>query len=839
MTQIRLREYQQAGVDGIRAALARKKRAVLFVLPTGGGKCLAAGTPVLMHDGTIKPIEKITAGERIMGPDSQPRTVLSTCTGREMMYKVTPTKGDPYVVNESHILSLKITGTSDRVRGGDGRMYLAGDIVNISIPDYLKSSSTFKHVAKGWRTGVEFAPSASDRPIPAYILGIWLGDGTEKHRIEITNPDQPVIEAWTGWGESIGCRVVVRNQQHTDCNTYTLCGVQSNGCLGRSNPARNLFNDLGVFGNRHIPLQYKTASRQDRLELLAGIVDTDGYLHHGSYEVVAKKKEFADDIAFLARSLGFACYVKPCQKTCTNTGAVGDYFRLVISGDISVIPVRVERRKADPRRQKKDVLVTGIKVEPVGEGDYYGFEIDGDHLFVLGDFTVTHNTYTFCYIADSAAQRGNNIYIIVHRKELLLQASKSLKNLGIDHGMISPHFTPALHKRVQVASVDTLLRRIEKHPDKYRPTIVIYDEAHHVVDGNKWGKVYKLLGEPVMLGFTATPERGDGVGLGRQCGGLFDEMVIGPTIKELIEMGNLLNPMVYVAPESSLPDFSGLKKNKDGEISEKDEVERVDRPVITGCAVEHYSRICPGARAIVFCRNIQHARNVVAAFNEAGFRFSLLVGEPAMSDKERTRVIEMMESGELDGAVTVDLVSEGFDLPALECCIMLRRTGSVSLFLQQVGRVLRPSEGKTVAYLLDHVGNVGRTVDGKFVPNHGFPDADRDWSLEGKKKKRRGQTEVQMALKQCPQCFHVFEPADTCPKCGHDVRPKSAQIEQVDGELQLLTSEEAAAISKQKRIDVGKAQSMEELLQIEKQRGYKPGWARMVFEARKRKKGGK
>lgn len=459
-------------------------------------------------------------------------------------------------------------------------------------------------------------------------------------------------------------------------------------------------------------------------------------------------------------------------------------------------------------------------------------------LFVLP--TGGGKTYTFCYIGANAAARSNRTLIVVHRKELLLQASKSLRALGIDHGMISPHFTASPHKMIQVASIDTLLIRIKKTPEKYRFKLVIFDEAHHVTDKNKWGKLIELLeapdgGDPNILGVTATPKRGDGVGLGVGHGGIFREMVVGPSVAELIDWGMLINPIVYTSLET--PDLSGLKTNKEGDYNLQDIADRVDKPKITGSAVQHYKDICPGARAIVFCASIKHAEHVVAEFNAAGYKFSILVGEPAMSDAERTAVNKALASGELHGACTVDLVSEGYDLPDLGCCIMLRPTASESLFLQQVGRVMRPSPGKKFAYLLDHVGNVGRRVGGVFLRKHGLPSDHRDWSLEGrKKKKRKGDIEeADVSVKQCPTCYHVFSPAPACPKCGQDMTPKGRELEQVEGELHRITPEMEAQIKRAKKIEVGRARTMEELEKIEKDRGYKRGWAKMVFETRKNK----
>lgn len=473
-------------------------------------------------------------------------------------------------------------------------------------------------------------------------------------------------------------------------------------------------------------------------------------------------------------------------------------------------------------------------------------------LFVLP--TGGGKTFTFSYIAANAAEKGNGVCIIVHRKELLLQASASLTALGIDHGLISPFFTPKPHAMVQVASVDTLLQRLKRWQAQcdaaikagrtppqcpYQFKLLIFDEAHHVVDGNKWGRAFEQLSRPPMLGVTATPVRTDGKGLGEHAGGVFKALVLGPSVKVLIERGMLINPIVYTSLDA--PETDDLKLNRDGTDNLKLLAERIDKPKITGDAVEHYKKICPGARAIVFCCNIDHARHVVEAFNAAGFRFELLVGAPAMSDTERTDVNKRLRRGEIHGAVTVDLVSEGYDLPDLECCIMLRSTASEALFLQQVGRVMRPSPGKTVCWLLDHVANVGRLVDGNFKRKHGLPDEEREWTLDGRKKKKgkkKAADEVTIELQQCPKCFVVQDPAPCCAKCGHvfPKKPGGRGLEQVAGELQQITPEMQAKIDEQNRIKQRSAQaaakSVEDMMQ---QLGYTQKRAEAIVQAREEK----
>lgn len=842
MNKIELRDYQALGFSEIRVAFRADLSPTLYVLPTGGGKCLGAGTPVLMYDGAVKRVEDVHVDDCLMGPDSRPRRVLSITRGREPLYRVTPVKGDAYVVNESHILSLKRTTTSARPKYPSQH---GGAVVNVGVREYLASSATFKHTHKGWRAAVDFRPPTTLTLIEPYFLGLWLGDG-HAHLAAVTTGDEEVVQYLIDYAKRIGMKL----GWHDNSAQSITVKLQTQQHMGRGGtPVMNALRGYDLVRNKHIPPRFKTGSRAERLELLAGLIDSDGSYNGKGYDVTLGSEKLLDDLIFVARSLGFSAYKAPSRKTCHNNGAAGDYWRCSISGDVDRIPCRIERKKAAPRRQKKDVLVTGITVEPIGEGDYFGFEINGDHLFMLGDFTVTHNTYTFSAIAASAAERNNRVCIIVHRKELLLQASQSLTDLGIEHGLISPFFSPEPYRLIQVASVDTLLQRLKRFggalPAWMRFNLVVFDEAHHVVDGNKWGRCFEQLsaplkhgGEPVvpkMLGVTATPVRSDGKGLGAHAGGVFKTMVLGPSVADLIGRGMLVNPLVYTSLDQ--PDLSDLKTNKDGEYNLQELAVKVDKPRITGDAVEHYRTICPGAKAIAFCASIEHAKHVRDAFNEAGYRFELLVGAPEMSDAERTAVNKRLRSGAIDGACTVDLVSEGYDLPGLEVCIMLRPTASEALFLQQVGRVMRPSETKRGCWLLDHVGNVGKTLDGEFKRKHGLPSEAREWTLDGRKKKKGKAKEVELTIemKQCPKCFVVHAPADFCPVCGYEYPAAGKKPpEQVDGTLTLVTDDIAAqAAAKRAQVSAqAQARTVEDMME---KLGYPRKRAEAIYEHRIKK----
>jgi len=355
---------------------AKEPPRIILNAVEGWGKCLGKGTPVLMFDGTIQAVEDIQEGDLLMGPDSQPRRVSDLYRGHGPLFRVSPTKGESYVVNGNHILSLKMS------RANGGKFHR---IVNMPLCEYLKETRCFKRDALGWRVGVEWPEQSL--PIPPYILGCWLGDGTAS-KTDITTPEPELVDEFAKYAASLGLSL----KKVCDAGKAATYSVSGTGhCLPGSNVFLNHLRELNVFRNKHIPQGYKINSRAQRLELLAGLLDTDGYRNAGCHDIIAKSPTLATDCAFIARSLGLAAYVRPCEKRDQN-GQGGTYYRVIISGDTDMIPNRVPRKKAAPRRQVKSVLVTGLSIEPTRSGDFFGFELDGDHLFLLGDFTVTHNT---------------------------------------------------------------------------------------------------------------------------------------------------------------------------------------------------------------------------------------------------------------------------------------------------------------------------------------------------------------------------------------------------------------------------------------------------------------
>lgn len=417
--------------------------------------------------------------------------------------------------------------------------------------------------------------------------------------------------------------------------------------------------------------------------------------------------------------------------------------------------------------------------------------------------TGAGKTVVFAEIIRSLSARGNRALVLVHRRELVQQASAKLRQAGVRHGIIASG-TAYTDASVQVASVQTLVRHLDTC--KWSPDLIIIDEAHHAAAGS-WSRVLAHWPQAFRLGVTATPMRLDGRGLGS----VFDQLVMGPTPYWLTTERYLMPARVYAPPV--VADLSTLRVRA-GDFKPEEAAQAMNRPTITGDAIEHYRRLAPGLPAIVFCCSVAHAEAVAAQFTAAGYRSGVLLG--STEPLAREAMLAQFAAGDLDVITSVDVISEGFDCPGATVAILLRPTQSEGLYLQQVGRVLRPASGKSHAIILDHVGNVVR---------HGFPDDHRDFSLDDRRRRVGRSDNTAPVVRQCSVCFAAYPPQPTCPCCGAESKPSQREIQQLEGELQELTR-------RTNRREVGKARTLAELLLVAKQRGYSPGWAYKLHAAR-------
>lgn len=362
--------------------------------PASSGKCLGKDTPIMMYDGSIKKVQDVVIGDLLMGDDKTPRKVLGTCRGQSELFKVNQEKGDSYIVNDEHILSLKCK--IDRKKNGkviEGSIFRKNKIIDIPIKEYINQTNEFKRYYHGYKVDVEF--KENNLILDPYILGYWLGNGTSKKtQFTLHKDDVEIKNKLDEFAKEIGCLSKHNSQSENGCSIDIVTP------RGQDNPFLNMLRDIKVFGDKHIPNSYLKNNRTNRLKLLAGLIDSDGYYSSKQkwYELTFKDKTLSDNALYLIRSLGIhASQHKKIAKYKSFTKGkwyMGECVVYRISfggGNCKDIPILL------PRKQYKDAPIRDslsgrIYVESIGWGDYYGFEIDGNKRFLLGDFTVTHNT---------------------------------------------------------------------------------------------------------------------------------------------------------------------------------------------------------------------------------------------------------------------------------------------------------------------------------------------------------------------------------------------------------------------------------------------------------------
>jgi len=379
---------------------------------------------------------------------------------------------------------------------------------------------------------------------------------------------------------------------------------------------------------------------------------------------------------------------------------------------------------------------------------------------------------------------------IAHRHELVGQISKAIARFGIRHNIIasknSVSFCIQQHvrefgqsfydprSRFTVAGIDTLNARAGSLV-QWANTVETWmiDEAHHVLSNNKWGRGVGMFQRAKGIGFTATPLRADRKSLASSQGGVFDAMVVGPNMRDLIDRGSLCDYRIFAPPQSI--DRASIKIGASGDFSGDSMRKEVHKSKIVGDVVKHYLRIAPGKRGITFVVDVEQANETAKAFRDAGVPAECVTAKTP--DAVRDAVIQKFISGDVLQLVNVDLFGEGVDVPAVEIVSFARPTESYGLYVQQFGRALRTMPGKDIATIIDHVGNVRR---------HGLPDAPRSWSLLSDERGRRSTIDPNvMPVTTCTECFRAYEATTAeCPFCGHKPEPVSrGRPEHVDGDL--------------------------------------------------------
>ncbi len=631
-----LRENQIAPVDACLKA-ANETGGGILCLGCGFGKCLGIDTPVMMHDGLIKMVQDIKTGDLLMGDDSTPRKVLSTCKGKEQLYKVIPEKGNPYVVNESHILSLKCSNKTNNLK--------KGDIVDISVKEYLNLPPSYHEKdgpLLGYRVPVNFPEQKIN--FDPYMIGLWLGNGSLKTELK----------------------------------------------------EQNLIN------NKHIPMVYKCNSQEIRLKVLAGILDSNESLP--GYDIVQDEK-LLDDIIFLARSLGFAAYKTKCQK--------GFYKTTIHGHGLEEIPTTIKRKQVDV---DKNVLTTRIILEKQEIGDYYGFEIDGNRRFLLGDFTVTHNTSISLYLI---SKLGKKALVVVNKEFLMDQWKERIQQFLPDAkiGILRQKKVDIEGKDIVIAMLQSVAMCNYDSSTYDSFDIVFYDEVH-CVPSKVFSKALRKINTKYHFGLSATPNRADGMTK-------VTKLYIGPIIYKVDPRKAKKNPkklQVFTVSFDKLPVKNNLYrslKNYQGKpnvVKMISNIIKCPKRLAIMSMILRYFVIKDKRHVLVLSERIQYLRDIEAKIRKDYYisikeDIEKKLGKKLPTDMSKlteSQLIEVdvpfkigyyiggMKEKERKESESADLIlasysmaKEAMDIPILDTLLMATAKSNIE---QSVGRIQRKME---------------------------------------------------------------------------------------------------------------------------------------------------
>lgn len=685
------REYQQFTID---RALARSRG--LLKVATGGGKCLGLGTPILMFDGSVKPVENIVVGDEIMGPDSTPRKVLSKCEGYGPLYRVEQKNGYDFVCNDAHILCLQRTTSPNR-------KWRHNETIEkeITASDFYNGNKWLKHTYKGFKVGVEF--KHKDVPLDPYWLGLWLGDGNKKDPA-ITTGDKEIISYLRDFSKNNNLHL--REVLGRGCSTFHFVHNKNHKNSGSDllkNTLLDKLRELSVYDNKHIPSAYKHNDRLTRLSLLAGLIDSDGSAKgQGSVEFYNKNLKLIDDVCYLARSLGFRVYKGKKKDRIKSDGYHGMSYRLIISGNISEIPIKIKRKQTGDKT-KYSALRYGISLTPIGDGAYYGFEIDKDGRFLLGDFTVTHNTMMVSEIISRIKTSPFMFYVLT--EDLMRQAHKTLSNvLNVPVGMIGGGKFDI--QGINVCTIQTAVRAVnignnnfkindyqfdeedvwdKKNLDSEDRLITLknllssvnglyMDECHHTSARTVKDVLTASPHAFWRFGGSATPYREDGAEIMIQA--MFGKKIVDVTASYLIDKGYLIQPYILFVPWSDNCDSYAWQS------------------IYSSCVVKNdafNSHVAQTAKHLI--KNGMSTLILVQQYAQGDFIKSLLPGVEFVTSKmtslKREQCIQDLRDKKVLCMIATTLADEGLDIPTLDAAILAGGGASATRVHQRIGRTLR------------------------------------------------------------------------------------------------------------------------------------------------------
>lgn len=703
-----LRPYQKEAVDaGLKFLTGRSKKPGIIVAPCG---CHAKGYGILMYDGTIKKVEDIVVGDRVMGDDGTPRTVLELHNGIDDMYEIRPLKGKPFIVNKGHIMSMY--RLKDKRKDGPS-------IEEVSIGEYIKFAPYHKTILKLRRpNGFDFEESKKNMPLDPYFLGLCLGDGSITSSLSITTQRQEIVEYLYSFVKQYNMYIRVAEKKGT--NNKSKSYFLSKGCGRGGNPIINAIKDIGLYnrksGDKFIPIQYLTSNKENRYKLLAGFLDTDAYYNKSGkgYEYCSKSETMTKQFVLLCRSLGLLCSGYSCKLV---DGV--KYYRTGIYGNLENIPVRVGIRKGANRIINKNPYVVGFKVEYVGKGEYYGFTTDGNHLYLDEQCFIHHNSGKSLIISKIAHEINRPTLVLQPSKEILEQNYAKAVSFGSKPTIYSASCGIKELSAMTYATLKSIKKDVARLKDIGIDTLLI-DECHSGYspeEGSEFMEFMNRFPEAKVLGFTATPCRlrtyssmleGNYSKLNmltKDEHNFFKKIVHVTQIQELTSQG-FWCPLKY---ERWSFDESALMLNSTGaEYTNESIKESIVRNGLNNSIYKRLLQLMNERKAILVCMDSIESCNRISEFMNARMGAITGVVTSLTTKKKREQIISDFKEGRLKVVFNYSTLATGFDFPELDCVMFGRPTFSYSTYYQILGRAVRIHPDKKEALIVDCCDNMRR-----------------------------------------------------------------------------------------------------------------------------------
>lgn len=656
--------------------------------------CHPKGTKVLMFDGSTKSVEEVSVDDLLMGPDSKPRKILQLVRGNGPIVEIKPIKGEKWKANLDHVLTLVKTNVASSPKY---ECQKGNKIIDVSIREWMEWPKTKKDLYKLFRTGVEFQHNTDPLPIDPYFLGVIIGDGAITIEPRVCKPDPEIKELVEFEAKRWGLQVKLDKKNQTGVSYRLTRG----NIGGLKNPLTEALRALKLFGcdsaQKFVPNLYKTRPRTDRLELLAGLLDTDGYYNGRIYEFSSKSETLSKDVAYLCRSVGLMANIRSAYKYC-QTGNGGIYWIVVISGHLDSIPCRIKRKKALPRRQKKNVLRTGFTIDHIEVSDYFGFKLSDDGRYLLDDFTVTHNSgKSECGIALGVLTPGKCV-VIVHSRDLLHQwreriglraPAEKVAILGDGHW---DDFTGRPDTRFVIVIPNTALQDLKLFREQVRDaTTLVLDEVHRTGAATKFYAVAQSVPAYYRMGLTGTPCVEDDV-RDRRFEATTGRVLIRVKAGELIRNGALCPVKVYYHPIRNAPTGADTFFDIRRKLIE-DNTTRNGKIVDLAVQASRAGKPC-----LILCDTKRHVRTIVETLRGTGVRCRVVTG--SHSSRSRSEAKKELRTGAAE-VVCATIWHDALDIPELQSVIIAAGGAKAHKAVQRVGRVLRKHVGKSYGEVHD------------------------------------------------------------------------------------------------------------------------------------------